>query len=190
MDSPVAVITGKLSRKEAESRVSAMIPRLYVICRAWGCTPDVCDEVVQEAVTKALTKYKQLRDTQALETWLISILNNCHRMYWRMHRFETAYEDDALVDNNTPDNCLESERTVRQVRRAISYLSDEHRKVLTLVDMEGLSYREVADVLDIRIGTVMSRVSRARNSLRHELKQILSKENEHGSPVSSLRSIK
>ena len=185
----MALITGNLTRKEAESRVSAMIPRLYVICRAWGCTPDVCDEMVQETVISALTKFSQLRDSKALENWLISILNNCHRMYLRKYRHETCYEDDSLIDDITPDTSLEQERAVTQVRIAISRLSDEHRKILTLVDMEGLSYREVADVLDIRIGTVMSRISRGRDSLRNELKQLQSKKNQHSS-VSPLRSIK
>lgn len=186
----MAEITGTISRKEVESRVSAMIPRLYVICRAWGAAADVCDEVVQEAVTKALTCYQQLRDPRALETWLISILNNCHRMYWRTHRNDATYDESAHADNNTPDTCLESERTVRQVRQAISHLGENHRKVITLIDMEGLSYREVADVLDIRIGTVMSRISRARNNLRYELKEILGKqENQRSASVLPIRSI-
>lgn len=183
-------MTGSITRKNVESRVSAMIPRLYIICRSWGCAPDICDEIVQEAITSALTKYKQLRKPASLEIWLISILNNCHRMYWRTRRCDVDIEEATLVDNNTPDNCLESERTVRQVREAISRLSEEHRKVIVLVDMEGLSYREVSDALNILIGTVMSRVSRARENLWHELSQIQNKkEDQNSTPVTSLRSV-
>lgn len=183
-------MAGKLTRKIAESRISAMIPRLYSICRSWGCAPDVCDEIVQEAITTALAKYKQLRKPSALEVWLIRILHNCHNMYWRSHRNEAELEEASLVDDQTPDNCLESERAVKLVREAISHLSEAHRKVIVLVDMEGLSYQEVSEALDIRIGTVMSRVSRARERLRLEFKLIKNiKEKPISQPVTALRSV-
>jgi RNA polymerase sigma-70 factor (ECF subfamily) len=182
---------GNLSRKEVEARVSAMIPRLHAICRSWGAAADVCDELVQETVVTALDKYAQLRDSQALESWTISILTNFHRMYLRQQRRETGLADDALVDELTPDNRLESAHTIAQVRKAISLLNDEHRKVLTLVDMEGMSYREVADVLNIRIGTVMSRLCRAREKLRVNLREILHiKETQQRSSVTKMRRLK
>lgn len=183
--------TRDLCRKEVESRVSAMLPRLYNICRAWGTSRDICDELVQETVVTALDKYSQLRDPQALEIWVISILSNCHRMYFRKRSRETNFEDELLIDEVTPDSRVESDRTISLVRKAISQLSTEHRKVLTLVDMEGMSYREVADVLNIRIGTVMSRLCRARERLRVILKEVLhKKEVQQRSSASYLRSLK
>ena len=66
---------------------------------------------------------------------MISILNNCHRMYLRKYRHVACYEDESLIDDMTPDTSLEQERAVTQVRIAISRLSDEHRKVLTLISI-------------------------------------------------------
>lgn len=182
-----------LKRSEVESRLTKLIPRLHRICRAWGASADVCDELVQEAVVTALDKYGQVRNADAFETWTVSIMNNCHLLYLRKHQRETCLQDDTLVDETTPDSRLESTHTVTQVRKAIAQLSDEHRRVLTLIDMEGMSYRETADVLDIRIGTVMSRLCRAREKLRLLLKDVLHKkesEAKQRAPVTSLRSLK
>jgi len=123
--------------------------------------------LVQETVTIALDKFAQLRDPNAFEVWVIRILVNAHRQYLRQHRWLTTLDDDSLIlDELGPSQHLESARTVDRVRAAISMLSDEHKKVVVLIDMEEMSYREVAEVLDIKLGTVMSRLGRARKRLR------------------------
>ncbi len=167
---------GLWGRKLLEQRISAQIPRLYVIAKSWGCPAAFCDDLVQDTVANALNKLEQLRSPEALEVWLIQILTNCHRQHLRKQSYLTHLEDDLLIEEQTPAGKLESDGTVNAVRAAISCLSDEHRKVVTLVDMEGLSYREVADVLEIRIGTVMSRLCRARNRLRELLAGTLEQE--------------
>jgi len=153
-------------KKYHEQRISELIPRLYSIAHSWGCKQDVCDDLVQETVTTALVKYKQLRDPKALNCWVIRILVNSHRQYLRKNRWLTTIDDEKLVHDHGPAEEFESAHTVGLVRAAIHMLSPEHQKVLILVDMESLSYREVADVLDIKIGTVMSRLGRARNKLK------------------------
>lgn len=153
-------------RRQYEQRISEIIPRLYSIASSWGCTRDTCDDLVQETVTTALDKLEQLRDPQAFQCWVIRILVNSHRQYLRRHRWLTTLDDEQLVEELGPSRRLESTRTVDRVRAAIGLLSDEHRKVLVLVDMEGMSYREVSDVLEIKLGTVMSRLGRARKRLR------------------------
>lgn len=150
-----------------------MIPRLRAIAFSWGCTADVCDELVQETVTTAITKLGQLRNPDALESWVISIFTNCHNLYLRHGRNLTDLENIELIEEDTPLTQLDSSRTIEMVRTAIAKLSDEHRKVLTLVDMEGMTYNEVAIALNIRIGTVMSRLCRARGRLRIILKSLL-----------------
>jgi len=160
-------------RKRLEKRIGALIPRLRIITRAWGCTPDVSDDLVQESVATALDKLSQLRNPDALEVWVIRIVTNCHRLHLRRNRFLTDLEEDQLVEEVTPASKLENERTLDQVRAAMGMLNDEHRKVLTLVDMEGMNYKDVAEALEIRIGTVMSRLFRARAKLRSLLEEVL-----------------
>ncbi|NIV40064.1 MAG: sigma-70 family RNA polymerase sigma factor, partial [Anaerolineae bacterium] len=83
-------------------------------------------------------------------------------------------DDRDLVVEETPDDALAREDVVQRVRQAIGTLTDHHRKVITLVDMEGMSYAEVAEALEIRVGTVMSRLARARAQLRERLRDELS----------------
>ena len=158
---------GWRDRKRFEQRIRVLIPRLYAIATSWGCPRSTCDDLVQETVTTALDKLAQLRDPNAFDVWVIRILVNTHRLYLRQHRWLTTLDEDSLtLEALGPSQHLESARTVDRVRAAISMLSDEHRKVVVLVDMEEMSYREVAEVLDIKIGTVMSRLGRARKKLR------------------------
>ena len=167
-----------------------MAPRLRAIAFSWGCKPDVCDDLVQETVATAIDKLGQLRSPDALESWIISIFTNCHNLYLRRARYLTDMENVELVDDDTPLTQLDSSRTVEMVRAAIAKLSDEHRKVLTLVDMEGMKYNEVAAALNIRIGTVMSRLCRARARLRIILKTILQKETSGQDQNKFLRRVK
>ena len=154
------------NRKHHEQKVSDLIPRLYSIAYSWGCSRDVCDDLVQETVTTALDKHKQLRDPNAINCWVIRILVNAHRQHLRKHRWLTTLDDNELSHERGPAQIMEAERTIDKVRAAINLLSDDHRKILVLVDMEGLSYREVAEVLDLKLGTVMSRLGRARLRLK------------------------
>ena len=83
-----------------------------------------------------------------------------------------------MIDEKSPEHNIDSEQTIDLVRSAIGLLEVEQRKVLTLVDMENFSYREVADILDLKIGTVMSRLSRARTHLREIIIELMARENQ------------
>ena len=182
---------GFWARKHFEQRISGLIPKLYAIAHSWGCTRDTCDDLIQETVATALDKQEQLRDPEALDCWVIRILVNVHRQHLRKRKWLTSLDDVELVNDFGPVCQLESKRTVDRVREAISLLSNEHKKVLLLVDMEGLSYRDVSEVLDIKLGTVMSRLGRARNKLRDFLQVSgLSEEQPQEQNNTTLRSIK
>ena len=154
------------AKKCYEQRISELIPRLYSIAYSWGCSRDICDDLVQETIATALDKCQQLRDPKALNCWVIRILVNAHRQYLRNNRWLTTLDNDELSHEHGPADLLESARTVDLVRAGIRMLSAEHQKILVLVDMEGMSYREASDVLDIKLGTVMSRLGRARKKLK------------------------
>ncbi len=163
-------------------------PRLYRLAYAWCHDSTLADDLVQEAMTKALTHSSQLRDERAFAGWLIAILNNC----WRDHlRRQGDFEDIEDVQSdlvnpeiNPEDACCRGQ-LVECVRAAIARLPAGQRQVLTLVDLEEMSYAEVAQTLGIPVGTVMSRLSRARAALRNCLEQAQSRQ-----PASRLRRVK
>jgi len=147
--------------------------RLYRVAFAWCHDPDLSSDLVQEAMQKAIRKRHQLQSEQALDAWLFRILTNCWRDHCRTNRRErdTVALEDAEHEVESRQSGDESERAlvVTQVRNAVAKLSMDQREVLTLVDLEGMSYSEVAEVLEIPIGTVMSRLCRARRQLREYL---------------------
>jgi RNA polymerase sigma-70 factor (ECF subfamily) len=155
--------------RTAREKLEQQRSRLYRVAYAWTHNPSLADDLVQETLTKAWQKSAQLRDPGAGEAWLFSILANCHQDHIRRSR-ETAGIDDAnLVDESTPESHKTEREIVERVRAAIGKLPTGQRQVVTLVDLEGFSYMEVANILRVPIGTVMSRLCRARNELKRRL---------------------
>jgi RNA polymerase sigma-70 factor (ECF subfamily) len=164
---------------------------MHCIAMSWGCDPDLARDLVQETFLIALNKYDQLRDGNALENWLITILANCHKAYIRKHHKICSLEDhDELRSTDLPDKIVEQQDVSARIQHAICRLNHDQRKVLTLVDMEGMSYLEVAQILDIRIGTVMSRLSRARNRMKSYLRDTMLPAGETGASNPPVRRIK
>lgn len=118
---------------------------------------------------KALQKFSQLRDPNAGQAWLFTILNNCFRDHFRRLRETEDIDNVTLISEDTPEDDNIRLETIQKVRNAIARLSQGKRQVVTLVDLEGFSYVEVANILGTPVGTVMSRLCRARNALKSEL---------------------
>lgn len=155
--------------RDAHERLEQHRAKLYRIAYAWTHNRALADDLVQETLTKALTKASQLRDPAASEAWLYSILTNCFRDHFRRTRETEDVEELDLTHDSTPENESSQQQIVLRVRAAIEKLPEGQRQVVTLVDIEGFSYVEVAQALDIPIGTVMSRLCRARATLKEEL---------------------
>lgn len=143
--------------------------RLYRIAYSWTHNGALADDLVQETLTKALVKSGQLRDAAAGDAWLYSILANCFRDHYRRQRDTDSMDDVELVQESTPESESSQLEVVRHVRAAMAQLPAGQRQVVTLVDLEGFSYVEVANILNVPIGTVMSRLCRARAALKHIL---------------------
>ncbi len=158
--------------REFKQQLEAFRPRLYRIAYSWSHNKELADDLVQETMVKALRKAQQVKNRTAIDGWLFGILTNCWRDHFRKLKDAENIDDLVLVDEITPDKCLETQNIVDRVRAAISKLPAGQCQVLTLVDLEGMSYAEVADALEIPIGTVMSRLCRARNSLSDKLLEI------------------
>ncbi len=117
---------------------------------------------------KGLKSVQQLKEGAMLEAWLFSILHNCWRDHFR--RQHPRADIDELLElpaaGGTPEDVYAESELVRCVRQAVAKLPQGQRQVVTLVDLVELSYGETAQALDIPIGTVMSRLCRARHALR------------------------
>ena len=155
--------------REARKLLERHRARLYRVAYAWSHNPALADDLVQETLTKAMQKVSQLRDKSAGEAWLFSILSNCYYDHFRRNRETEDIDNLGLAHERTPESENSRLETVQKVRSAITRLSEGQRQVVTLVDLEGFSYVEVANILSIPIGTVMSRLCRARNALRGHL---------------------
>lgn len=150
-------------------RLALLRPRLQRMALAWCGERSLADDLAQEALARALGSLERLRREQALEGWAFSILANCFRDHCRRGRPTVAYEERIDTTQAGAERELAQQQTRQQVRAAIARLSPTQREVLMLVDLESYSYAEVATVLGIPVGTVMSRLSRARQKLKQLL---------------------
>jgi len=135
-------------------------------------------DIVQEAFERALRYFASYRG-EAARTWLLSIVRNTAFTWlsgkpqstpldWATANDAGDWERDAEAD---PQLEVARQQEAEQLRRAIAQLPVEHREVLVLRDLEDLSYRQIAAIVGCPIGTVMSRLSRARTQLGARLKQ-------------------
>jgi RNA polymerase sigma-70 factor (ECF subfamily) len=152
--------------------IEAQRPLLYRIAYAWCHDAALADDLVQETLSKAWVRRAQLRDEAALKAWMVSIMNHCWLDHLRGRRdFDDVedWQDELESGADTPEVCCNREQVIACVRAAVECLPLGQRQVLTLVDLEEFGYAEVAGILDIPVGTVMSRLSRARASLKNFL---------------------
>jgi RNA polymerase sigma-70 factor (ECF subfamily) len=160
--------------RQFEKTLEESRPRLWRLAYSWCHNRAVADDLVQDTLAKALDRYAQLRDPEVMNGWLCSILANCWHDHLRRRKDMTDLDDldeSELPECGRPDDDYQQNEIVSRVRAAVARLPAGQREVVTLVDLEEFSYAEVAAILDIPIGTVMSRLSRARATLRDKLRE-------------------
>ncbi len=147
--------------------------------------PHIAMDVSQEAFIKAYRGLKNFRGDSAFYTWLyrISINTAKNHLVSKSRRMPDddidaqeaeQYDSGAkLRDNATPESEMMTEEIQATVQRSIEALPDELRIAITLRELEGLSYEEIAEAMDCPIGTVRSRIFRARESIEKELQPLL-----------------
>lgn len=168
-------------------QLEALRPRLYRVAFSWSHNPELSDDLVQETMVKALKNAHQVKSKDAIDGWLFGILNNCWRDYFRRLKEVEDIDNVVLINEVTPSHVVEAHNVVEKVRMAIATLPAGQNKVVTLVDLEGFSYNEVAEILEVPVGTVMSRLCRARNTLANKLMEL--QRDNHLKKVSHLRSL-
>jgi RNA polymerase sigma factor (sigma-70 family) len=148
-------------------RLVAQIPRLRRYATAWLHNAADADDLVQDCIERALRRQDSLQDPARLGAWLLAILHNLHLSNLRRTRRRgPTLAVESLADDLALSAPPEDRGEIRNFVRAMESLSEDHRQILLLVGLEGLSYREIAELLEVPIGTVMSRLARARERLR------------------------
>lgn len=161
-----------LSRRRVRNAAEGNRARLLRLAHAWCHDRALADDLVQETLLRALDRAGQLRDAERADAWLAAILANCWRDHLRRQRpddpLDTLDEAHAAlsVEERTPEDEAACNQTVRRVRAAVERLPMGQRQVVTLVDLEDFAYAEVAEILAIPVGTVMSRLCRGRLALK------------------------
>ena len=143
------------------------IPRLRRYARALTRSADRADDLVQETLLRAIAKAHLWQAGTDIRAWLFTIM---HNQYVNMVR--SAMRGEATVDIEQMSSSLvattdpTASRQLRELERALACLPGEQREVILLVGLEGMSYEAAAQVLSVPIGTIRSRLSRARDALR------------------------
>lgn len=154
--------------------------RLYNFVFRFVGEPETAEDIVQETFLRAFRKRENYKAIANFSTWLFTIAGNLakselrRRKRWRLFSLDRDEESGTGLDlpdeSFRPDKMTESSITDVQIQRAISSLSDNYRQVVLLRDVEGLSYQEISEVVNCPVGTVKSRVSRARLKLQQKLR--------------------
>lgn len=143
-----------------------------------GC-PFTAEDIVQEAFVKAFTGLHSFQQHSRFYTWLYRIAINQRISHYRKNSrpcFSLEAVDESRLSHRvdpqgSPDDIAERKESRQQVRDALARLADQHRKILLLRDYEQFDYRTISEILNIQLGTVRSRLHRARSALKDELKR-------------------
>lgn len=151
-----------------KQQIVELLPRLRAFALALARNGEAADDLVQGACERALRGLASYRPDSRLDSWLFRILHNLWIDGHRRRRPQVALDEpglEAALGGEDGRATTEARSTLAATARAIESLAEEQRAVLALVCVQDLSYRETAEVLGIPIGTVMSRLSRARRIL-------------------------
>jgi len=151
----------------------------YTLARTLTRHDDAAQDAVQEAYLRAWRHFPSFRgDGGGERAWLLTIVRHCcytWRERTRVARLAVEYKDEQHGRDEssrfTADARVLEDSDRRQLRAALAQLPAEHREVIVLREIEGMSYKEIASVVGVPIGTVMSRLARARERLQHALER-------------------
>lgn len=166
--------------------VSRYWDRIYAMVNQLLRNPEDAEEVTQDAFIRAHRGLANFRGDSAFSTWLYQIATNLARnrywYWWRRKRDKSISFDAPMSADNpttladmipaeveTPDDITVTSEFVNRIGQGMEKLSAKHREILTLRNIKNLSYEEIAEILGISVGTVKSRIARARESLRAKL---------------------
>jgi RNA polymerase sigma factor (sigma-70 family) len=151
-----------------EYELSALLPRLRRFAHGLSRSPADADDLTQMTIERALRAKAQWQPGSRLDSWLYKIMRNLWidtvRSRGRQDRVEAPAEDAAMLGQD-PRDAIEASIDLQRVMAAMDRLPNEQREVVALILIEGFGYREAAEMLDLPIGTVSSRLVRGRTAL-------------------------
>ena len=166
----------RLQNSDFEKLALPLLDPLYNFARWLSGDPDEARDLVQETFAKALKGLGTFKEGTNFRAWMFRILRNTFLTSRSgLERRSTEQEDEeglgetAAATQDTPEEALVRRADIELVRKAIARLPAAFQEVLLLADIEEMTYQEVADALDIPIGTVMSRLARARKQVREHI---------------------
>ena len=154
------------TRQSFHDQLVALLPRLRRFARNLARNPHDADDVVQIAVERALLKWEQWRSDTRLDSWMFKIVRNAWIDELRARGRRAQIFLAAEAGEQVGEASLERESPLMSVQSAMARLPQEQRLAVSLVLVEGLPYKEAAEVLDIPIGTLTSRLARGREALQ------------------------
>lgn len=161
------VSDGAIDRQQFARQMLPHLDDAYRYARYLARDQSMAEDVVQEAFLRALKSYASCRSNE--KAWLFAIVRNCFIDLGKSNR--AVPEDfaevlaEAQLNNETPETLLLRRREAMSVRDAIAGMPEPFRETIVLRELDALSYREIAAITDVPIGTVMSRLARARSLL-------------------------
>lgn len=174
-----AVLSGD---KQAFNRLVLLYQaRIYNLAFNYVKTEEEAQDVAQDVFVTAYRALPKLRDDTKFGAWLYQIgINHCRNRYKKLKRrgyFSNKSTDDEnapvhLEGGDSPENLLEQERTITLVQETIGQMNESEKEILILRDLQGLPYDEISAILDIPLGTVKSKLNRARLNLKNKLQRI------------------
>ena len=168
-------------REEFESQVLPLLDRLYSAALRYTRNPADAEDLVQETVAKAYRSFHQYQPGTNLRAWLYRVMHTTYiSMYRKAQRrpqesLKEEVDDYSFYDEIARSGGRSAEREVlesltdEEVRAALADLPESFRVAVYLADVEGFAYKEIAEIMDTPVGTVMSRLHRGRKALQKAL---------------------
>jgi RNA polymerase sigma-70 factor, ECF subfamily len=153
---------------DRQRAIVEVMPHLRRYARALTLNLDAADELVQDCLERGLNKIHLLKDETRLRAWLFTVMLNIFRNQLRRRKNGprlVEIDEEQIPSSSGPG--LDQGAEVKMVLSLLAKLPGDQREVLTLVALEEVSYQQAAEILEVPIGTVMSRLARARERLRN-----------------------
>lgn len=165
-------------REEFERAVEAIFPSIFSTALRLTRNRDEAQDLTQEAIVRAFQAYERF-DGNNFKAWMLRILTNIFINRYRKSKRGPEIEsievqpaaENVVAEESTPGTELFDNLMGEQVEEALMSLPEEYRSAVLLCDVEGMSYEEIAEALQVPIGTVRSRLARGRAALREKLQE-------------------
>ncbi|MBB5708774.1 sigma-70 family RNA polymerase sigma factor [Sphingopyxis panaciterrulae] len=154
-----------LSDDEFKALLAGVIPHLRAYGRSLSGNPDLADDLTQDTMVKAWASRDRFERGTSIKAWTFVILRNTFLSQMRRNKFHGDYDEVAVERTLSTPASQENSGEMADLQRALMELPQDQREALILVGAGGMSYEEAAQICDCALGTMKSRVSRARTAL-------------------------